>query len=125
MLIVKVPLRVASMAWKPPTLWKVGGPDGGVVEKNRRMSCALPPVASLATWISCGCGPELVIAHVLLPLGNVSGESKEKSRSVMVTGAFGVVAGAVVLAPVTWSCLIMPLAKCGTPSAPAMKHNTT
>ena len=20
------------MAWKPPTLWKVGGPDGGVVK---------------------------------------------------------------------------------------------
>src|SRR5437762_8050241 len=106
------------MAWKPPTLWNVGGPDGGVVEKNRRISCALPPVASLATWISCGCGPELVIDQVLLPLGNVSGESKAKSRSVIVTGAFGLVAGAVVLAAVTCICLTMPFAKCGTPSAP-------
>src|SRR5438067_1100931 len=98
--------------WKPPTLWNVGGPDGTGVAKKFRMSLALPPLGSLATWISCGCWPALVIAQVLVPLANVSGESKAKSRRVMVTGAFGFAAGAV-LAPlagaVTCSGLSMPL----------------
>src|SRR4051794_25065198 len=100
------------MLWNPPTLWYVGGPDGVAVLKKFRMSFELPFGASRATCSSCACGPVFVTAHVLVPAGNVSGESYAKSRIAIVTGAFGFTLAAGAVPAVTCSCFNMPLAKC-------------